>query len=172
MKTVEKKVRIGKIRNTHGLKGEVKVIPLTDFPDRFKLLKNVYVEDAHGVYNSFSVTGVRTHKNDILLSLSGIEDVDAAKLLQNCYLAIDKADRMPLEENSYYIDDLIGCSVYEEDIYLGEVSDVVETGANDVYVLKSERWPNLCIPAVQNCIIKVDIMGQRIEVRLPKGLKE
>ena len=172
MRNSDKKVRIGRIRNTHGLKGEMKVTPLTDFPDRFSLLDQVYVEDRKGTYTLYPVKSARLHQNDVLITLGGVEDVDAAKLLQNSYLAIDRQDRMPLPEGSYYVDDIIGCQVYEGQELLGTVADVVETGSNDVYVLKSSAYPNLCIPAIHDCILKIDVDNGRIDVSLPKGLKD
>lgn len=172
MKDSNKKVRIGKIRNTHGLHGEMKVTPLTDFPDRFNLLDQVYVEDRQGRYTLYPVKDVRRHQGDILITLEGVDDVDAAKAYQNAYLAVDRKDRMPLPEGSFYVDDIIGCEVYEDDAFLGTVEDVVETGSNDVYVLKSSRWPHLCIPAIHDCILRIDIENNRIDVHLPKGLKE
>ena len=90
--------------------------------------------------------------------------------MKNNYLAIDKCDRMPLEEDAYYIDDLIGLDVFEDTVKLGVIKEVLQPGANDVYVLESDIYPELCIPALKTVIISVDLDAGRMDVKLPKGL--
>lgn len=164
------KTRIGKILNAHGVHGELKVEPLTDDPSRYDLLEEVFLEDRKKCYRSFKVEGVRYHKGFVLVKLAGIDDMDAAKALKNCHLAINKSDRMPLEEGAYYIDDLIGLKVYENDQALGVISEVLQPGANDVYVVKSTIYPELLLPALKDVILNVDLEAGRMDVKLPKGL--
>lgn len=164
------KTRIGKILNAHGVKGEMKVTPLTDHPSRYELLESVYVEDRKKAYTSFDVEAVRFHKDLVLIKLKGIDDMNAALALKNCHLAIDKSDRMPLEEGAYYIDDLIGLDVYEDDKKIGTLKEVLQPGANDVYVLDSTIYPDLYIPAIKTVILSVDLSANRMDVKLPKGL--
>ena len=162
--------RIGKIQNTHGVRGEMKVEPLTDDPARYTLLDEVYVEDRRKNLVSYKVEGVRFHKEQVLIKLEGIDDMDAAKLLKNCYLTINKSDRMPLEEDAYYIDDLVGLDVYEGEQKLGVLKEVLQPGANDVYVVDSPLYPDLCIPALKTVVLSVDLEKNVMMVKLPKGL--
>ncbi len=164
------KTRIGKILNAHGIRGELKVEPLTDNPERYKILEQVYLEDRKKNYILYDVEFVRFHKGNVLIKLAGIDDMDAAKLVKNQHLAINKSDRMPLEEGAYYIDDLIGLQVFEDDRPIGVLKDVLQPGANDVYVLDSTIYPDLYIPALKSVILSVDLENKRMDVKLPKGL--
>lgn len=166
----EGKTRIGKILNAHGVRGELKVEPLTDDPARYNLLEQVYVEDRRKNYTLHDVESVRFHKGQALVKLGGIDDMDAAKALKNQYLAINNSDRMPLEEGAYYISDLIGLEVFEDGEKIGTLKEVLQPGANDVYVLDSTRYPDLYIPAIKDVILAVDIDARRMDVKLPKGL--
>ena len=164
------KTRIGRIQNTHGVRGEMKVIPLTDDPNRYSILEHVYVEDKRKNYTEYEVEGVRFHKEQVLIKLRGIDDMDKAKMLKNNYLAIDKSERMPLEEGAYYIDDLVCLDVYEDDRKLGVLKEVLQPGANDVYVVDSPIYPELCIPALKTVVLSVDLEKNVMMVKLPKGL--
>lgn len=164
------KTRIGKILNAHGVRGELKVEPLTDNPERYKILEQVYLEDRKKNYTLYDVEFVRFHKGNVLVKLAGIDDMDAAKLVKNQHLAINKSDRMPLEEGAYYIDDLIGLQVFEDDRPIGVLKDVLQAGANDVYVLDSSIYPDLYIPALKSVVLSVDLENKRMDVKLPKGL--
>ena len=164
------KTRIGKILNAHGVRGELKVEPLTDNPERYKILEQVYLEDRKKNYTLYDVEFVRFHKGNVLVKLAGIDDMDAAKLVKNQHLAINKSDRMPLEEGAYYIDDLIGLQVFEDDRPIGVLKDVLQPGANDVYVLDSTIYPDLYIPALKSVVLSVDLENKRMDVKLPKGL--
>lgn len=164
------KTRIGKILNAHGVRGELKVEPLTDDPSRYDLLDEVFLEDRKKRYTVHKVEGVRYHKGNVLVKLAGIDDMDAAKAVKNCHLAINKSDRMPLEEGAYYIDDLIGLTVYEGERKLGTLVDVLQPGANDVYEVESDIYPELLIPALKDVVLHVDLEAGRMDVKLPKGL--
>lgn len=164
------KTRIGKILNAHGVRGDLKVEPLTDNPERYKILEQVYLEDRKKNYTLYDVEFVRFHKGNVLVKLAGIDDMDAAKLVKNQHLAINKSDRMPLEEGAYYIDDLIGLQVFEDDRPIGVLKDVLQPGANDVYVLDSSIYPDLYIPALKSVVLSVDLENKRMDVKLPKGL--
>lgn len=164
------KTRIGKILNAHGVRGELKVEPLTDDPARYTVLKQVYIEDRKKQYTLYDVESVRFHKEQVLVKLKGIDDMDAAKAVKHQHLAINKSDRMPLEDGAYYIDDLIGLDVYEGERKLGILKEVLQPGANDVYVVDSPIYPELLIPALKTVILKVDLEAGRMDVALPKGL--
>ena len=164
------KTRIGKILNAHGVRGELKVEPLTDDPTRYYLLDEVYLEDRNKNYTVYDIERVRLHKDTVLVKLYDVDDMDAAKALKNQYLAIDKSDRMSLEEGAYYIDDLIGLVVYEGEEKIGVITDVLQPGANVVYVVEQSPTREILIPAVKSVILGVDLDAGRMEVELPKGL--
>ena len=164
---------VGKIVNTHGVKGEVKVMPSTEDPRRFEKLKAIYVVQKKGM-TTYEIQGVRYHKGFVLLKFKGVEDMNAAELLKGSLLKIERKDSLPLKKDEYYISDLFGLQVYtEEERYLGELVDIIETGSNDVYVIKKEdREKDLLLPAIKQVIKVVDIEGKRMSVHLLEGLEE
>ncbi len=163
---------VGRIVNTHGVKGELKVIPTTDEPKRFEKLKSIFVE--RKTMENYEIQSVRYHKDFVLLKLKGIDDMNAAELLKGSVLKIERKDSLPLKEDEYYICDLFGLKVFTEDErYLGELVDIIETGSNDVYVVKKEdREKDLLLPAIKQVIKQVDIEGQKMVVHLLEGLEE
>lgn len=163
---------IGKIVNTHGIKGEIKVMPTTDNPKRFGQLKKVYVE--HKTITIYEIENVRYHKECVLLKLKGINDMNGAELLKGSTIKIERQEALPLEEDEYYIGDLYNMAVYtEEERYLGNIIDIIMTGSNDVYVLRKEGRPkDLLIPAIKQVIKKVDVPHQKMNVHLLEGLEE
>lgn len=164
---------VGRIVNTHGVKGEIKVIPTTEDPKRFKKLKSIFVEGRKGMI-TYEIEGVRYHKDFVLLKLQGINDMDAAELLKGSILKIDRKDSLPLKKDEYYISDLFGLEVYtEEERYLGTLVDIIETGSNDVYVVnKEDREKDLLLPAIKQVIKGVDIENKKMTVHLLEGLEE
>lgn len=163
---------VGKIVNTHGVKGEVKVVPTTEDPSRFEKLKSIYVEQRRQM-TTYEIQSVRYHKGCVLLKLKGIEDMNAAELLKGSNLKIDRKDSLPLKKDEYYISDLFGLQVYtEEGRYLGELVDIIETGSNDVYVVKKEeREKDLLLPAIKQVIKEVNVADQKMIVHLLEGLE-
>ena len=165
-------LEIGKIVNTHGVKGELKVFPLTDNPERYKKLKGAYISDAQGnmVYHEFMQ--VRFFKNFVLLTLKDITDMNQAEGLKNKILLVNRKDAVKLPEDTYFICDLIGCDIYENNSKIGTIGDVLQTGSNDVYVIKRENLKDLLLPAIKDVILNVDIDSGRIDVKLLKGLED
>lgn len=163
-------LKIGKIVNTMGIKGEVKVIPLTNDIDRFYDLEWVYIlkKDKREKIN---IENVRFHKNFVLIKFEGIDDMTAAEKLKEDYIQVDREHAIKLEENEFFICDLIGCKVLttagEE---LGEVNDVFPTGANDVYVVKSKNGRELLIPAIKQVIKSINVYDKKIIVELIEGM--
>jgi len=162
---------VGKIVNTHGVHGEMRVIPLTSDISRFDYLKMVWVEK-NGMLTEHFVKRVRYHKNFVLITLSGIDTVEKASEYKNCYIKVNRKYARPLEEDEYFIADLIDCDVYEDDVLLGKVTDVLQTGGNDVYVVSGEKYGEILIPAIVSVILDVDIEMKKITVKLPEGLVE
>ncbi len=163
--------RVGIITGTHGLKGEVRVLPTTDDPDRFRSLKNVLLTGA-GKETPAIIERAGRAGRFIVLKLRGTDTIEQAVLLKGRSVEIDRADAVELEEGEHFIPDLIGCEVVtEEGRLLGRLTDVILTGANDVYEV-SGRDGTLLLPVIPECIKSVDTEGGRITVALLPGLEE
>lgn len=163
---------IGKISNTHGVKGELRVIPSTDDITRFERLKSIYVVSKD--VNEYEIETVRYHKNYILLKLKGIDNMSDAELLKNTLIKIERKDTLPLGKDEYYIKDLMDIEVMtEEGRNLGKIVDIIVTGSNDVYVIDSkETSKQMLIPAIKEVIKKVDIENRQMVVKLLEGLED
>ena len=167
---MQKRLEVGQIVNTFGIKGEVKVTPFTDDINRFDQLEKVYVK-TRKEDKLYKVEGVRYHKNMVLLKLEGIENPEQAELLKNAYLEIDREDAIPLKEGQYFIVDLIGLDFYtDEGNILGKVDDIYNTGANDIYVVKDELGKQILLPGIKDVIKEVDLDNEKIIVHLIPGL--
>lgn len=167
---MEKYLEIGQIVNTNGLKGILKVKPLTDDITRFEDLEAVYIEKAKELIK-YNIQEVKYNKNMVLLKLEGIDDISEAEKYKNCYIKINREDALKLEENSYFVVDIIGLEVYtEEEELLGKVIEVFSTGSNDVYTIKNSEGKEILLPAISEVIKKVDIPNKKIIVHLLEGL--
>lgn len=165
---------IGKIVNTQGIKGEVRVIPETDDITRFELLDSVLIL-RRGTLEEKEIQSVRYHKQFVLLKLKGVDDMTAAEGYKNCEIQIPAEKALPCGEDEYYIRDLYGMDVYtDEGELLGSLSDILFTGANDVYVVKSvnPQQKDILLPAIKQCILKVNVAEKKMVVKVPEGLIE
>jgi len=161
---------IGKIVNTQGIKGDLRVIPTTDDISRFELLDFVYI-DKKGNIGKYDIQNVRYHKQFVLLKLKGIDDMTTAENFKNSEVKITKDMALPLEEDEYYIRDLYSMEVVTDSgEVLGTIEDIIFTGANDVYVVKNDM-NEILIPAVKQCILNVDKENNKMTVRLLEGLR-
>lgn len=161
---------IGKIVNTHGIRGELKIIPLTDDITRYKKLEWIYI-DVNNKLQKYIVEGVKFHKQNVLLKLKDVDDMNTAESLKNSFIKIPRELAIKLPKDSYFICDIIGCEVFEEnDNFLGKVVDVIETGSNDVYVVKNDKKKEILIPAIKDVVLNVNIEDGKIVVRLLEGL--
>ena len=136
---------IGKIVNTHGVRGELRVIPMTSDISRFDYLLYTWIR-VEGKPREYRVSKVRYHKQFVLVKLQGIDNMTDAEALKGCELLVDRQNARPLEEDEYFICDLIGLMVYEGDKLLGELTEVLETGSNDVYVVTGEDRKEILVP--------------------------
>ncbi len=168
---MEEYLTVGKIINTHGVNGELKVMPLTSDISRFDYLKLIWL-DINGKLTEHFVEKARYHKEFVLLTLRGIDTMDKAATLKGCSMKVDRKHSRPLEENEYFIADLIGCQVFENGVLLGRITDVLETGSNDVYVTEGGKYGEILIPALEQVVLRVDVENQQIDVVLPEGLVE
>jgi len=163
-------LQIGKIVNIHGVHGEVKLIPLTDDPRRFDDLEWLFVEKGDSI-SRHDILGVKYVKNSVILKLSGIDSVEEAEKFRESFVLVDREHAVRLPEDSYFICDLLGLSVFDEKgKLLGKVEDVLQTGSNDVYQVKNETGNEILIPALKSVVQGISIENQRIDVILPKGL--
>ena len=160
---------IGIVQKAHGVHGEMKVHPTTDDPGRFKKLKEVIVRQQNRE-ERIPVESARFFKDTVLLKLRGVDDMDRAERFRKAELLVERKDAVPLKENEYYAADLLGMQVYEGERHLGELTEVLTTGANDVYVVKDENR-EILIPAIKECIKNVDVEENRMEVHLLEGLE-
>lgn len=167
---MEKYLKIGIITSTHALKGEVKVYPTTDDKKRFGLLKDVYIKTKDEM-KLMNVERVRYFKEMVILKFDGLDTIEAVQGLVKSELYVDRKDGVALKENEYYIADLIGMQAVSPDgeIY-GRITDVLQTGANDVYCVDSKKYGEILIPAIKQCIIKVDLQEEKMLVDLLPGL--
>lgn len=164
------KLEIGQIVNTFGINGMVKVVPFTDDIKRFDELENVYIENKN-IEKEYQIEQVKYHKNMVLIKFKDINKIEEAELLKNKYLKINRQDAKPLEEGRYYIVDLLGLDVYtQEEVLLGKIEDIYNTGSNDIYVVKDEFGKQLLLPAISDVIKQIDIKKGKIVVNLLNGL--
>lgn len=163
-------LEIGQIVNTFGIKGMVKVKPFTDDIRRFDELKKVYVEK-NSNQTEYEIEEVKYHKDMVLIKLKGIDKVEQAEELRNAYLTVSRDSVEELEEGRYYIVDLLGLEVYtDEQVLLGTLEDIFNTGSNDIYVVKDKQGKQILLPAIQDVIKQIDIENKKIIVHLLPGL--
>lgn len=163
-------ITIGRIVKVWGLKGEVKVLPLTHDPKRFERLSSVLIVSPEGKELKRRLVGVRYIKGGVILSLEGFRTAKEAKGLINYLIKIPKKDVEPLPEGEYYIFQLLGLEVYtDQGIHIGKLIDIFSTGSNDVYVVREEEKEYL-IPAIKDVIKEIDIEGRRMVIHPMKGL--
>jgi 16S rRNA processing protein RimM len=163
---------LGEVLRPHGVRGELRIRILTDYPERIVAGKTIYLgEDIEGKATPYQVEHLRTNKEFGLLKLRGIDDRDQADLLRQLLVLTELDDAVPLDEGEFYLYEMIGLDVQTEDgESLGTLVEVLETGANDVYIINSPRYGEVLIPAIEQTILKTDIDAGIMTVRLPEGL--
>ena len=166
------RLEVGKIINTHGLRGEVKVVTWTDYPEVFEEIEYVYAR--HKSHDErLDIRNVKYQKNNIILKLEQITSIDEAEKYKNRILVADRDQLPPLEEGTHYIVDLIGLEVVDEDgERIGVIADVFNTGANDIYDVKREGKKNLLLPVIEDCVKDIDMENKRVVVHVMEGLDE
>ena len=151
------RLKVGKIVNTHSLKGEVKVISSTDFEEqRFKKGSELLITRGNQVVKEVVVESYRTHKNNLLVKFVGIDTIEEAEKLKNLQIKIDSDNIGELEENEFYFHEIIGCEVFDENNkILGEIVEILTPGANDVWVIKAENGKEILIPYIEDVVKKI-----------------
>ncbi len=164
---------IGKIVNTQGIKGDVRILPTTDEPERFSKLKTVLLDNGK-FKKEYNIERVWFHKNFVIIKFKEIEDMTAAERLKGLSVKIERKDALPLKEDEYYISDLYDMEVYtEEEEYLGTIKDILFTSSNDVYVVENpdaEKNKSILLPAIKECIKKVSVAENKMIVHIMEGL--
>lgn len=165
-------LQIGEIVNTHGIKGELKVIPLTDDPGRYEDLDWLYI-DKNGSFEKIQINTVKYLKGFVILKLKGIESIEAAEALKGLFLLIDRQNAVKLPQDSFFICDLIGVEVYDNNgKLLGKLDNVLKTGSNDVFVIRNENGGEILLPALKSVVREISIETGRMKVSIPEGLLE
>ena len=154
--------RIGHILRPHGVQGALKLLPLTDDPQRFHSLREAYLE-LDGVYRAVTASHISVQPDAVFLRISGCESREAAEALRGAYICVDRAHAVKLPEGRYFVADLIGCRVWDSaGTDWGTLRDVLETGANDVYVMEGGAKGRLLVPALKKLLAEVDTANRRI----------
>lgn len=166
----EELLQVGVITSTHGIKGEVKVFPTTDDAARFRELKQVIL-DTGKEQILLEIQNVKFFKQYVILKFKGIDNINDVEKYRKMPLLVTREDAVALEEDEYFITDMIGMQVLTEDgEKFGVLKDVMETGANDVYVIESIRHGEVLVPAIHECILSIDIDKQEMQIHLLEGL--
>lgn len=166
---MEQFFQVGVISSTHGIRGEVKVFPTTDDAGRFQELKHVLLNTGKEQI-PLEVQGVKFFKKFVIVKFKGIDNINDIEKYKGSKLLVSREDAVDLEKDEYYIADLLGMEVLTEDGERGILKDVIETGANEVYVVGFETLGEVLIPAIHDCILDVDVKAGSMKVHLLEGL--
>ncbi len=160
------RIKVGKIVSAVGIQGEVKVYPYTDYPERLAELKGVFAADEW-----FAIQRVRYQKNMVIVKFEGVDDRNAAEAMRERFLTIDRADLRQLDEDEYFIFDLIGLEAVDQDgARIGTVSDVIQNPAQDIYEITSDSGRKHLIPAVHEFVTEIDINHGIMKIKPIEGL--
>lgn len=167
---MEDLLQVGAITQTHGLRGEVKVFPTTDDAKRFKKLKEVIL-DTGKEKMVLEIESVKFFKQFVILKFKGFDDINDIESYKGKSLYVTRENAVKLKKDEYFIADLIGIKVYDEnEEYLGVLKDVIVTGANDVYDIALEDGRSLLLPAIKQCVLEVDMGQHQMKVHVLEGL--
>ena len=162
--------RVGVIANSHGVKGEVKVYPTTDDAARFKNLETIYL-DENGTYQELHIKSVKFVKNMVVLGFEEYNNMNDILGLKGMELYVDRENAIPLNEGEFYVADMVGADIVtDEGNHFGTLQDVLKTGANDVYVIKTDDGKEVLFPSIPECILRKDLENKVITVHIMDGL--
>lgn len=167
---MEQLLQVGVITQTHGVRGEVKVFPTTDDAARFKKLKHVMLDTGKETL-PLEIESVKFFKQFVILKFKGFDNINDIERYKRCPLLVERENAVPLEEGEYFIADMIGMKVItDEGDNFGILKDVMETGANDVYVIEHPSEGEVLVPAIKECILDVDIENRQMKIHVMNGL--
>jgi len=168
-------VVLGRVTAPHGIRGELRVVPTTDFPERLSRLRHALMISGGGAPVRVTVVRARSHKRFVLLKIEGCDSLEAAERFRGCELAVPRSEAAPLPEGSYYVFDIVGLEARTEGgTPLGRVSEVLHTPANDVYVVSDDEGlrggRELLIPAIREVVVDIDLEGGTLTIRPLPGM--
>ena len=167
---MEDLLKVGVITTTHGVRGEVKVFPTTDDAERFLDIEYVLLDTGKEL-RRLNIQNVKFFKNLVILKFDGIDNINDIEMYKGRDLWVPREEAQELDEDEYYIGDLIGMEVVLEDnTHFGTLKDVMETGANDVYVVETSEGEEILLPAIRDCILDVNVEEKRMTVHVLEGL--
>ena len=167
---MEELLQVGVITQTHGIRGEVKVFPTTDDAARFQELRQVLLDTGKETL-PLEIENVKFFKQFVILKFKGYDNINDVERYKRCPLLVERSEAVPLEEDEYYITDMIGIQVTtDEGEDFGVLKDVMATGANDVYVIDHPSAGEVLVPAIKECILEVDIPGRKMKIHVMDGL--
>lgn len=167
---MEKRLQVGVISSTHGVRGEVKVFPTTDDVTRFKKLKEVILV-TDKTEKVLKITSVKFFKQFAIVKFEGIDTLNDVEVYKGASLFVDRKNAVKLQKDEYFIADLIDLEVVDEqENKLGTLVDVMQTGANDVYIVKNDEGKELLFPAIKECILDIDFKAKKMTVHVMDGL--
>lgn len=167
----EKMFNVGKIVNTHGIRGEVKVLRISDFEERFSVGKILYLvrDGEHPI--ELTIDGHRVHKNFDLIYFKGYNNINDVEHLKGSLLKISENQLTDLDEDEYYYHEIIGCEVFtDSEKKLGTIKEVLSPGANDVWVVKQEKGKDILIPYINDVVKEIDIVTKKVIIEPIEGL--
>lgn len=166
------KVRVGQIVNTQGLRGDVRVYPLTDYKERFEELEHVYLEDNGD--EKLEIEKIRYKNQLVLLKFKGLNNINDVEKFKDKYLVIEKEDMRDLPKDTYYISDLLGSEIIDQDdSCIGKLIDVIQNAAQDIYVVENKiNKKKIFIPVVKEFVKEVNTQDKKIRVKLIEGMVE
>lgn len=169
---MEDMLRVGVFANTHGIRGEIKVFPTTDDVTRFKKLKTLYL-DKGTEFMKLEVSSVRFFKNMVIMKFKGIDNINDIEKYKGKDLLIERKQAVPLQKNEYFICDIIGSNVVtEKGEEVGTLKEVLQTGANDVYVVKTKEGKEVLFPVIDECVLDINTEEKVVTVRLMPGIMD
>ncbi|NSL51206.1 ribosome maturation factor RimM [Calidifontibacillus erzurumensis] len=163
---------VGKIVNTHGVRGEVRILSSTDFPEeRYKKGSLLFIEVGRNEFVEVKVASHRLHKNFHLLTFEGYDNINDVEKFKGKMLKIREDQLGELDENEFYYHEIIGCTVLtEEGVKLGEIKEILSPGANDVWVVKRQGEKDLLLPYIEDVVKRVDVENKKVIVHMMEGL--
>lgn len=159
---------VGRLGKPHGIKGEIQMVVLTDFPERLKVGLKVYLGEDH---QPNKIVSVRRNNQRLLIRFAGMKDRSQVEQLRTLPVFVRTEDIPPLAAGELYLHQILGFSVEDSALgVLGFLAEVLETGANDVYIIRPDAGKDILIPAIPEVILEIDLMHRLIRVELPEGL--
>lgn len=163
--------RIGVFSNTHGVRGEIKVYPTTDDVNRFDYVKDIVMDCGKEGMKEFEVSGCRYFKNMVIMKIKGIDNINDIEKYKGSDIYVTRENAIPLEEDEYYISDILGADVYDdEENIIGTLKDVMQTGANDVFVVSMKNGKEGLFPVIDECVKLIDTDNKKVIVHIMPGL--